>query len=163
MCKTSLPSFLLALAGCAGATPNAAVPSSSADFVVELEYRPDMEPLPREGRGSLMGSGIGRASGSVGGEVRWSLYEVQSAATCELHMIGTLTHPDGSTLDFQAIGFGRRPTGGSIWDMTASAQFQSRAGTSALSGRVAAWVGRFDARTGRHRYAVHLPSREDAS
>lgn len=75
-------------------------------------------------------------------------------------MLGTITDDGGDTVEFQAIGFGNRPSPtANVWDMTASAEFTGDTqGGSHLSGRVGAWVGRFDAATGRHLYHVHFPS-----
>jgi len=154
----------LGLLGCAGAMPSDGPRTPSPALVVELQYDPEMDPIiPAEsGRGRLMGSGLGEVHGAVEGDVRWTLFEQQSATSCELQLVGVISTNGGDELRFEAIGYGNRPRSSSPrWDMTASAAFTGQAGNgSPLAGRVAAWVGFFDARTGRHEYQVHLPPRD---
>jgi len=154
----------LLLGGCAATTPAATAPYPPPALDVELRHDPDMDPIvPAEsGRGRLMGSGVGQVHGLVEGTVRWTLFEVQSATSCELQLVGVITNAEGEELRFEAIGYGNRPRpSSSRWDMTASAAFSGVAGSdSPLAGRVGAWVGFFDARTGRHQYRVHLPAPE---
>lgn len=156
----------LILGGCAAATPAAATRPPSAALEVELQYDPDMQPIvsAESGRGRLMGSGVGQVHGVVEGDIRWTLFEVQSTTSCELQLVGVITNTEGEEVRFEAIGYGNRPRSSSpLWDMTASAAFSADSDIeSPLAGRVAAWVGSFDARTGRHNYRVHLPVRSGA-
>lgn len=152
--------------GCVATTSTTARRAPPPALEVALQYDPEMSPIvaPEVGRGRLMGSGVGQVHGAVEGDVRWTLFEVQSPTSCELQLVGVITSSDGEEVRFEAIGYGSRPRSGSPrWDMTASVAFLAGPESqSPLAGRVAAWVGFFDARTGRHQYQVHLPVRGGA-
>jgi hypothetical protein len=158
-----------ALLAAGGGAPTQAAGERSAPslrllFNLSLQYRPDMPPAAStEGRsGRLLGSGDVRAEGvRLGGDVRWSIFELTGRDRCEVELAGVIQTRDGARIEFDARGFGlvpdpRQPD---HWQMNAAVRFNAAADgpyrwTNSL---LADWSGSFDMATGRHLYGVYAP------
>lgn len=132
---------------------------------LHLQYRNEMARVtsgdPR--LGAYLGSGDGAASGAVlTGRIEWDLFEAQGDALCAANFEGRITTPNGTTVDFESLGFFRRPTdSGKIWMMSGSVTFDTPdERLKILTERPALWEGQFDMKTYRHRYLIYRSGTE---
>ncbi len=112
--------------------------------------------------GSYLGSGTGTARGSLlSGKIRWDLFEARSETFCAADFRGQVDAEDGVAVEFECIGFFRRPSSNEmVWTMSGSVFFRSQhARFSSLTERPAVWEGAFDMSTHTHRYLVYRANR----
>ncbi len=130
---------------------------------VRLEYQESQPPvIPQFAKayGRYLGSGRGSVTGAIVGNVVWDLYEDQDAG--QLHraqFVGRITAADGSSIDFETVGYFVRRTGISmLWDLTSAIYFSSARGPAfqSLQGGLGVWEGDVDTRTYSHRYRLRL-------
>jgi hypothetical protein len=108
--------------------------------------------------GRYIGSGTGEAHGPLlSGRIRWDLFEAQSETLCAADFQGRVKTEAGTTVEFECLGFFRRPeTGSQIWTMSGSVIFRSNdSNYKELTERPAVWEGEFDMSTYMHRYRIY--------
>ena len=82
-------------------------------FTIELLYKKGKpQVLAEPGRvGDYLGSGEGRFRGERdNGQVHWDLFEKVEEIVCESNLRGLIETEDGATIQFDTLGFFRRPT-----------------------------------------------------
>lgn len=82
-------------------------------FSIELTYREGkLRALDAPGRtGEYLGSGDGIVRGEgISGDVHWDLFEKVEETLCESNLRGLIKTEDGATIQFDTLGFFRRPT-----------------------------------------------------
>lgn len=123
-------------------------------FDIQLQYKPDMTQVTSpEGRlGKHLGSGDGTVIGEkLKGGVRWDIYEKGGVVTgekrCQTNITGLIVTDDGSTIQFDSVGFGMVPDSSqpNKWSMAATRNFNTSAETYLwLNNVLAVWKGDFD-------------------
>lgn len=145
-----------------------AAEANRAEF--RLEYQKTLSQTMSQGAkvpGKYLGSGKGTVSGAVNGDVVWDLYEDQGAS--QLHrtqFVGQIRAPDGSSIDFETLGyFVPRSGASSFWDLTSAIYFFSARGPAfqSLHGALGVWEGDVDTRTYSHHYRLRLLEPPDHS
>ena len=140
----------------------------STEFL--LEYQKGLSQImPRFAKayGRYLGSGSGTVAGAIDGKVVWDLYEDQEAA--QLHrtqFVGRISAPDGSSIDFETVGyFVPRSGAPAFWDLTSAVYFFSAEGPTfqSLQGALGVWEGDVDTRTYSHHYRLRLLDPSDRS
>ena len=140
----------------------------STEFL--LEYQKTLSqimPQFAKARGKYLGSGSGTVAGAINGKVAWDLYEDQDAP--QLHrtqFVGRITAADGSSIDFETVGYFVPRSGTPIfWNLTSAVYFFSAQGTAfqSLQGALGVWEGDVDTRTYSHRYRLRLLEPSDRS
>jgi hypothetical protein len=127
-------------------------------FELNLNYKKDVEPVSKEGKvGEYLGSGDGFVRGRINGTVHWSLYEAQSPVFCASNLFGIITTDDGGEIEFDSMGFFRRPDQGShIWHNSSGVSFETDADQYQwLTGVMGVWEGEFDSNSYLHHYRVY--------
>jgi hypothetical protein len=134
------------------------IPQLVADF--RLHYQKGAARItkgdPQLGR--YVGSGTGEAGGPlVSGKIRWDLFEAQSELLCAGNFRGEVKTKAGVMVEFECLGFLRRPEAGSrVWTMSGSVIFRSDdSNYKELTERPAVWEGEFDMSTYMHRYRIY--------
>jgi hypothetical protein len=125
-----------------------------------LQYRKNMARVTSgDARvGAYLGSGDGVASGAVlTGRIEWDLFEAQGDTLCVANFKGMIETPDGPVIDFESLGFFRRPAQtGKIWTMSGSVTFDALDKRfKVLTERPAVWEGVFDMNTYTHHYLIY--------
>lgn len=126
---------------------------------LHLQYRKDKARVtagaPRVG--AYLGSGTGKASGLVTGEIERDLFEAQGETVCAANFKGKITAEHGKVVNFDCLGFFRRPAEtGQLWTMSGSVLFETAdAGLKILTERPAIWEGIFDMTTYSHSYSIY--------
>lgn len=133
----------------------------SAEFL--LEYQKTLSqvmPQFAKAYGRYLGSGSGTVVGAINGKVVWDLYEDQDAP--QLHrtqFVGRITVGDGSSIDFETVGYFVPRTGApTFWNLTSAVYFFSAQGPAfqSLQGALGVWEGDVDTRTYSHHYRLRL-------
>jgi hypothetical protein len=144
----------------ATAIAQAAEPHST-EFL--LEYQKTLSqimPQFAKAYGKYLGSGSGTVAGAINGKVVWDLYEDQDAP--QLHrtqFVGRITAGDGSSIDFETVGyFVPRNGAPTFWGLTSAIYFFSAQGPAfqSLQGALGVWEGDVDTRTYSHHYRLRL-------
>ena len=99
-------------------------------FSIELTYQEGKpRALDAPGRtGEYLGSGDGTVRGEgIRGDVHWDLFEKVEDTLCESNLRGLIDTEDGATIEFDTLGFFRRPTqpGDSIWVNASAVTFHT--------------------------------------
>jgi hypothetical protein len=82
-------------------------------FTIDLNYKKGKaQVLADPGRvGDYLGSGEGTIKGDrVNGKVHWDLFEKVEEIVCESNLRGLIKTGDSATIQFDSLGFFRRPT-----------------------------------------------------
>jgi Protein of unknown function (DUF3237) len=128
-------------------------------FAAELLYRPEMEPLTRDGEGELIGSGDGNVVGdSISGVLAWTLFERRGRLSCAMNPVAVIETEEGARVHLKARGFARRSDEASrIWDVAATLRFETdHERYTWLDNALGVWEGEFDADAHRARYQAYL-------
>jgi hypothetical protein len=128
-------------------------------FAAELLYRPDMEPLTRDGKGELIGSGDGNVVGdSISGVLAWTLFERPGRLSCAMNPVAVIETEEGARVRLKARGFARRSNEESrIWDVAATLRFETdHKRYTWLDNALGVWEGEFDADAHRARHQAYL-------
>jgi hypothetical protein len=147
-------------------------------FDAELRYTDETTPVvaPDGREGDLIGSGVGRVTGSLlSGTLGWSFYAADCAylavragfehpvdELCRTHPGGEIRTDDGALIRWDARGFGLRgadPARLHRWRMASAIVFDTDDDRYAwLNRAMAVWQGEFDERVGVARYSAWLPA-----
>ncbi len=151
----------------ATAIAQAAEPHSAE---VLLEYQKTLSqimPQFAKAYGKYLGSGSGTVAGAINGKVVWDLYEDQDAPSLHrTQFVGRITAADGSSIDFETVGyFVPRSGTPTFWDLTSAVYLYSAQGPAfqSLQGALGVWEGDVDTRTYSHRYWLRLLEPSDRS
>jgi hypothetical protein len=135
-------------------------------FTIELAYKKGKpQVLAEPGHvGDYLGSGEGTIKGDrVNGRVQWDLFEKVEEIVCESNLRGIIETEDGATIQFDTLGFFRRPTlpEDNIWLNTSAVTFRTddRRYTW-LNKNTGIWQGTFDMAAYQHSYRVYIPGDE---
>jgi hypothetical protein len=132
-------------------------------FTIELNYKKGKpQVLADPGRvGDYLGSGKGTIKGDrVNGQVQWDLFEKVEEIVCESNLRGLIETEDGATIQFDTLGFFRRPTqeGDTIWVNVSAVTFRTDDSRYAwLNEITGSWQGTFNMATYQHSYQVYIP------
>jgi hypothetical protein len=132
-------------------------------FSIELIYQEAMpRALDATGRtGEYLGSGDGTIRGEqISGRVHWDLFEKVEAKGCESNLRGLIQTSDSATIQFDTLGFFRRPAQPEdhIWVNASVVTFHTHDTRYAwLSKVTGTWQGIFDMAAYRHHYQVFIP------
>jgi hypothetical protein len=135
-------------------------------FTIELAYKKGKpQVLAEPGRvGDYLGSGEGTIKGDrVNGRVQWDLFEKVEEIVCESNLRGLIETEDGATIQFDTLGFFRRPTRpeDNIWMNTSAVTFHTNDPRYTWLNEIAGiWQGTFDMAAYRHSYQVFIPGDE---
>ncbi|UCC53052.1 MAG: DUF3237 family protein [Anaerolineaceae bacterium] len=135
-------------------------------FSIELSYengKPQI--LDEPGRtGDYLGSGVGTISGDkVNGSVQWDLFEKVEETICESNLRGLIETNDGATIQFDTLGFFRRPSrpDDHIWVNASAVTFHTDDPRYTwLNEITGTWQGTFDMASYQHNYEVYIPVNE---
>jgi hypothetical protein len=132
-------------------------------FAFELSYKKGKpQVLPEPGRvGDYLGSGVGTIKGErISGRVHWDLFEKVAEIVCESNLRGRIETEDGATIQFDTLGFFRRPTRpeDNIWVNASAVTFHTDDARYAWLNEITGiWQGTFDMATYKHSYQVYIP------
>ena len=133
-------------------------------FTIELTYKKGKARILTDpGRvGEYLGSGEGMIKGDLlNGRVHWDLFEKVEEIICESNLRGLIETEDGATIQFDTLGFFRRPTRpeDNIWVNASAVTFHTDdARYTWLNEITGIWQGTFDMAAYRHSYQVYIPT-----
>jgi hypothetical protein len=133
------------------------------EFTLELNYKKGKpQVLADPGRvGEYLGSGEGSIKGDrVNGQVQWDLFEKVEEVVCESNLRGLIETADGAAIQFDTLGFFRRPSqeGDTIWLNVSAVTFHTDDPRyDWLNEVTGSWQGTFDMASYEHRYQIFIP------
>jgi hypothetical protein len=96
----------------------------------------------------------------LNGQVHWDLFEKVEEINCETNLRGLIETEDGATIQFDTLGFFRRPTRpeDNLWINVSAVTFHTNDPRySWLNENTGIWQGTFDMAAYRHSYQVFIP------
>ncbi|UCC51433.1 MAG: DUF3237 family protein [Anaerolineaceae bacterium] len=132
-------------------------------FSIELNYeKGKQQVLDTPGRtGEYLGSGVGTISGEkAAGSIQWDLFEKVEEIVCESNLRGLIETDDGAIIQFDTLGFFRRPTqpDNHIWINASAVTFHTDDPRYAwLNELTGSWQGTFDMASYQHSYQIFIP------